>query len=155
MEIDRNTIEGFARRVHKNLAYMIDARARGQDVHLVTHLTCSLLGLIVFPYEHVRRARFPNFASQTMSELSAAGWPLWTFSIGMSETLNNHLWHLRNALSHRRIRFSSDSRDLAEVEVTFWDRPRPDAPDNWSAAIDGLGLLLFVGQLSDLIDRAS
>ncbi|MCB0043568.1 MAG: hypothetical protein KDE23_27965, partial [Caldilinea sp.] len=57
-----------------------------------------------------------------------------------------------NALSHRRVSFSSDSRSLTGVEVTFFDRPRPNAPDNWSASIGGSGLFDFTERLSVLID---
>ena len=153
MEIDRNTIEGFGRRVRKNLAFMIAARERGEDVHIVTELTNALLGLIVFPYEHFRDIGFLDFKKHRLNDLVTTGWPVWEFPIGGSANLDNLVWHLRNALSHRRVRFSSDHRSLEEVEVTFWDRPQPAAPDNWSATINAAALLDFVLRLSNLIDR--
>ncbi|MPY73434.1 MAG: hypothetical protein GEU87_04170 [Alphaproteobacteria bacterium] len=152
MEIDRNTIEGFARRVRKNLDFMIVARENDEDIHIVTQLTCSLLGLIVFPYGHFRRVGFLDFKTLSLDDLVEDGWPAWAFHVGESESLDKHLSHLRNALSHRRVCFSSDNRSLAGVEVTFWDRPNEKAPDNWSASIDGAGLLEFVERLSTLID---
>ncbi len=152
MEIDRNTIEGFAHRVRKNLAYMSKAASACEDVHIVTQLTCSLLGLIVFPYEHFKRNGFLDFHKRTMSELAAEGWPRWTFHLDNSHALDSHLFHLRNALSHRRVRFSSDGRVLADVVVTFSDRRPMEHADYWSASIDGVGLLEFVGRLSDLLD---
>jgi hypothetical protein len=88
----------------------------------------------------------------SLDELVNDGWPAWTFHVGESESLDKHLFHLRNALSHRRVRFSSDDRTLVGVEVTFWDRPKPKNPDNWSAAIESAGLLEFVKRLSTLID---
>jgi hypothetical protein len=152
-EIDRNTIEGFAQRVSKNLTFMISARERGSDVHIVTELTNALLGLIVFPYEHFKVIGFLDLKDHRLDDLVANGWPAWTFYIGHSRDLNNLIWHLRNALSHRRVRFSSDDRALEKVEVTFWDRPKPGAPDNWSATINAAALLNFVFHLSKLIGR--
>lgn len=155
MEIDRNTIEGFALRVRKNLDFMIVAREDDEDIHIVTQLVCSLLGLIVFPCEHFRRTGFLDFKTMLFEDLVDDGWPKWAFHIGQSESLDRHLSHLRNALSHRRVHFSSDDRSLAGVEVTFWDRAKPEGPDNWSASIDGAGLLDFVERLSTLIDSRS
>jgi hypothetical protein len=66
MEIDRNTISGFARRVRKNLDFMISARAADADIHIVTHLTCSLLGLVVFPYEHFKRSGYLDFKHEKL-----------------------------------------------------------------------------------------
>ena len=47
--LTRNTTEGFARRVRKNLDFIIKKCDEGEDVHEVTQLVTSLLGLIVFP----------------------------------------------------------------------------------------------------------
>lgn len=152
MEIDRDTVSGFARRVNKNLDFMITARESGEDIHIATQLTCSLLGLIVFPYEHFKQTRALDFTNLALLDLVEKGWPKWIFHIGRPESLDNHLYHLRNALSHRRIRFSSDDRSLAEVVITFSDRPPSKECDNWSASINGSDLLEFVKRLSKLID---
>jgi hypothetical protein len=50
----RNTVWGFRDRVLKNLTFLNFARNMGADVHIVTELITSLLGLIVFPYEELR-----------------------------------------------------------------------------------------------------
>lgn len=152
MEIDRNTIEGFAWRVRKNLIFMLEAQARGEDLHIVTHLANSLLGLIVFPYEQFKRARRIDFRSVKLADLTATGWPGWSFQVGGSDDLDDLLRHLRNALSHRRVRFSSDSRELAGVDITFWDRRNPDGPDDWSTSIRGDELLDFALRLAGLIE---
>ncbi len=152
MEIDRGTVSGFARRVNKNLDFMVNARERDEDIHIATQLTCSLLGLIVFPYEHFKQTKTLDFNALSLVGLVEKGWPKWTFHIGESESLDKHLFHLRNALSHRRVCFSSDDRSLAQVEVTFSDRPYPKACDNWSASITGTDLLVFVKCLSEVID---
>lgn len=152
MEIDRNTIGGFGRRIRKNLAFMLAARERGEDVHVVTELMIALLGLIVFPYEHFKDTRALNFKKHRLDDLAAHGWPHWSFQIGGSANLDNLIYHLRNALSHRRIKFSSDDRALEGVQVTFWDRPKAAAADNWSASINAAALLDFVRRFSQLID---
>ncbi|MCT8999936.1 HEPN family nuclease [Chelativorans intermedius] len=152
MEIDRNTIEGFARRARKNLYFMLKARERGEDIHIITHLANSLLGLIVFPYAHFADAGWTDFSQIKLDDLEAEGWPSWSFHLGRSENLRDLLRHLRNALSHRRVQFSSDGRELAEVTVTFWDRRNPAGPDDWSAAIGGEQLLEFTLRLANLID---
>jgi len=152
MEIDRDTISGFARRVNKNLDFMDTARENGKDIHIVTQLTCSLLGLIVFPYEHFKQTGALNFRNLSLDDLVDKGWPSWKFHKEPSKSLDNHLFHLRNALSHRRVRFSSDDRSLFEVKVTFSDRKSPKECDYWSASIGGADLLDFVKRLSKLID---
>ena len=158
MEIDRNTIGGFGERVRKNLAFMIAAHARGDDVHIVTELTTALLGVIVFPYAYLEEKQFIDFKKYRLNVLAADGWPVWTFHFGSSTHLHDHLRHLRNALSHRRIDFSSNDRVLKKVEIMFSDRPNstkkePKPPINWSATINGAALLDFTLRLAKLIDQ--
>lgn len=153
MEIDRNTIDGFGRRVRKNLAFMIAARDQGEDIHIVTELMNALLGLLIFPYEHYRDNGSLGFKEHQLKDLEAADWPVWSFHIGCSTDLDDLLWHLRNALSHRRVKFSSDDRDLEHVDVTFFDRPNSLANDNWSATINAAALLKFVQCFSELMDH--
>ena len=43
--------KGIVERTLKNLEYIQDAHARNDDVHVVTHLVTSLLGLVVLPWE--------------------------------------------------------------------------------------------------------
>jgi hypothetical protein len=172
MDIDRNTISGFALRTRKNLEFLFAARKDDCDVHEVTQLIVSLLGLVVFPYAHFvdqddfdcknctdpdKKCELPcplpemNF---TLPEMCANGWPEWTISLGKSKTFSCHLRHLRNAISHRRIHFDSDYRDVKEVEVTLWDKPaRKQKPINWRANIKGGKLLHFTLQLSKLLER--
>jgi hypothetical protein len=72
----RNDAFGFAQRTRKNLAYIEKTFAEGADVHVVTQLVVSLLGLVVFPTERnvVRRLKTLN-----LSELESLGWPRWEF----------------------------------------------------------------------------
>jgi hypothetical protein len=148
--IDRNTLAGFSQRTLKNLAFMRHAREKGADVHIVTHLVVSMLGLIVFPFEHIRRDR-PELLQIPLSDLAADGWPGFNITLGNSDTLDDLIFHIRNALSHRRISFSSDSRKLDEVEILFVDKLRPHMPDYWRAEINGAAFASFVARFSQFL----
>ena len=47
----RNEAVGFAQRTRKNLKFVRQARDSGADVHLVSHVVNSLLGLVVVPQQ--------------------------------------------------------------------------------------------------------
>ena len=126
----RNTVWGFRERVCKNLMFLNFARNMGADVHVVTELITSLLRLIVFPYEEIKKAGYNTFDKYKLNSLPPE-WPSWTFDIGSSENLADLIRHLRNAISHRGIIFSSDSRSLGSVEIRFRDRKNPKGPDDW------------------------
>jgi hypothetical protein len=133
-ELERNTTEGFARRVRKNLEFIIRKRRQGEDVHEVTQLTTSLLGLIIFPWES---NALGTMESWSLSELARQGWPSWTIlkdRNGETTTLGKLTYHLRNAASHRRLRFSSDGPDLAQVDIEF-ENALPGKPVDWRARI--------------------
>lgn len=108
----------FASRTLKNLQFLERAREAGADVHLVTQLVNSLLGLIVFPLERT----FVRFMlKQKIDALAEDGWPSWVFTLGGSDTLGDLVYHLRNAVAHGRITFSSDSRVPSEVVMEAAD----------------------------------
>lgn len=79
--------------------------------------------------------------------------PSWTFDIGSSDNLDDLIRHLRNSLSHRRLLFSSDSRELEDVEVRFRDTKNPKGPDDWGATINVAELQRFVLLFSDLLKK--
>jgi len=147
----RNTVWGFRDRVLKNLMFLGFARNMGADVHVVTELITSLLGLIVFPYEEIRRSGYTSFDKYKLNDLTHIGWPIWTIEIGSSDHLDDLVRHLRNAISHRRIFFSSDSRELEAVEVRFSDCKSPKGPYDWEAKINAAELQKFVLLFADLL----
>lgn len=147
----RNTVWGFRDRVLKNLMFLNSARNTGADVHIVTELITSLLGLIVFPFEEIRKSGFTSFDKYKLNYLSEKGWPRWTFNRGSSDNLSDLVRHLRNALSHRRILFSSDSRNLEDVEIRFGDSRHPNGPEDWSVTINAAELQKFVLLFADLL----
>lgn len=140
--LSRNTTEGFARRVRKNLDFIIEKRRESEDVHEVTQLAISLLGLIVFPWEAHALQHLENLS---LVELESEGWPRWEILLdekGDTKTLGKLTWHLRNAASHRRLKFSSDDRDMHLVEVEFEDSANAKSP-NWRAKINAANLKMF------------
>src|SRR5690349_21382367 len=101
----RNTLLGLATRVQKNFAFIAESHKSGADVHVVTQLLLSLLGLVVFPVEAIKELK-ARVLQSTLAELEAEGWPHWKFTIGSSRDLNDFTRRLRNSTSHRRITFS-------------------------------------------------
>ncbi len=73
MKTRNDTLE-FARRTRQNLEYIQRAYDKGEDVHPVTQLTVSLLGLVVF----LKEKNFVNhIKKRTIEELTKDGWPKW------------------------------------------------------------------------------
>ena len=117
MFVTRNEAIGFALRTRENLRYVKDAFDRGGEVHVVTHLVNSLLGVVVVPKE---RYFEETFWSVSLEELTRRGWPEWcitldepTKSNSKTETLGDLIRHLRNAAAHGRFTFIGNSGRFA------------------------------------------
>ena len=146
----RNDALGFAQRTRKNLAYIEAAFAEGADVHVATQLVISLLGLVVFPTE---RNVVRQLETLRLSELEALGWPRWEFELGSSETLEQLMRYLRNAVAHGRIHFSSESRTLSEISVQAENyAPKATSP-NWRVRISATDLRSFCLKFIDLVEQ--
>ena len=152
--ISRNEAMGIVERTHKNLVYMRNARKNGEDIHEVTHLFNSLLGLIVIPWE--RELKGLDVLDVSMETLYDQGWPnieplLDEYPV-KTETLKVLVKHLRNAVAHGRFRFegigssSEDSREPSEIKVIVCDEKNgknKDAVRRWKAEIRGEDLYKF------------
>jgi hypothetical protein len=147
----RNTVWGFRDRVRKNLAFLNSSRKRNADVHVVTEIVTSLLGLIVFPYAEIEERGYTSFKKYKLEALCDQGWPKWSFDISSSDNLHDLIWHLRNAISHHRVIFSSNSRAPEAVEVSFRDRPPKCSCDNWGASINAAELEKFALLFADML----
>lgn len=139
---------GFAERTKKNLVFIEGAFREGADVHVVTQVILSLLGLVVFPWERHVEIRINNVP---LRELHEEGWPRWNIAVGTSGTLSELVHRLRNATAHGRLTFSSESRSLDEVEISFWDSIGTAAP-HWKADINGRDLYEFCLRFTDLVE---
>jgi len=144
----RNELIGFAQRTRKNLAYIENAYGCGEDVHVVTQLMVSLLGLVVFPWEEHK----PLF-SDSLASLVAKGWPEWKILEGHSATLDQLIRRLRNAVAHQQVQFSSDSRSLAEVTIRFWNVPPKTPHFRWTAEIATTDLRTFCIRFIELVEE--
>ncbi len=124
----RTTSLGFAERTKKNLLFVEQAFVSGDDVHVITQVVNSLLGLVIFPWERGFLDRIRNLL---LTDLEKMGWPSWHLLEGKCVTLGQLTRYLRNGTSHGHIQFSSDSRFLEEVNIQVsnfpkWSAPRPD-----------------------------
>lgn len=111
----RNESLGFAERCRKNLTFIEQAKQSGHDVHVVTQIITSSLGLIVFPWEYKADRKIRGTALSTLHE---SRWPMWTETIP-SKGLGQLIKNIRNAIAHGNVQFSSDDREASNVVVTF------------------------------------
>lgn len=150
----RRETEGIVERTLANFHTIETAYNEGYPhAYVVTQLVCSLLGLVVFPWEQMVKDR----AEKTpLADLKKAGWPEWEYLEGDAEpeTLDRLLWNLRNGVAHAHIWFSSDSRDLSDLvlEVTNF-RVRQNKPKvvAWKGRIKGEELKEFCERLGSYI----
>jgi len=148
----RSDSGGFAKRTLRNLEHIEKAHQAGDDkVHVVTQRVLSLLGLVAYPWMK------DLGESIKIQKLSEKEWPQWRISLDLpepgkakTETLGDLARHLRNAVAHRRVNFSSDSPMGQEVEVTFEDAPN-NKPVNWQASINADDLLDFCRKFANLV----
>ena len=145
--MSRNTALGIAQRTRKNLQFVRRARGhRRERLHLVTQLLTSLLGLVILPWEKIEPFPFDI----ELHELRKRGWPKWNITLDCprqekdkTRTLKQLVYHVRNAASHGRITFDSESRDLRDVTFVIEDAPSKKAPVNWRAEVRGDYLYRF------------
>ena len=146
----RNHALGFAERTRKNLLHIESARQTGADVHEVTQLGSSLLGLVIFPREKHLDAHVRDLDWAT---LRAAGWPDWQILLGECSTLGDLIYHLRNAAAHGHVTFSSDDPDLKRVSIEVEDYKPGASTPYWRASIRGHDLREFCLRFIALIEE--
>ncbi|HUB19622.1 MAG TPA: HEPN family nuclease [Acidobacteriaceae bacterium] len=154
----RNEALEFAKRTRRNLAFIENAAKEQADVHVVTQLTLSLLGLVVFPRE---KMLFAHAEKVTIDKMIAEGWPRWSISKDdrrhdRTTNLKVLLERLRNAICHARIVFDSDSRSINDVSITVEDGPRPKGGSafeaDWIATISAADLRTFCYRFFDFVE---
>jgi len=150
----RNEAIEFARRTKVNLQFIEQAKRTGEPVHEVTQLAISLLGLIVFPKEKLLLDQIDKIL---LADLYAEGWPQWQITLDAgkrrTDTLGELIWHLRNAISHGALMFTSDDEYLENVAICVEDKPSKTADVNWRAEVSGTHLREFCLKFTDLIDQ--
>jgi hypothetical protein len=149
----RNEVKGFAIRTRMNLDFILAAHEKQADVHAVTQVVLSLLGLVVFPFERLMKG---YRGSWPLAELETEGWPSWNYLDGSEPPaeLTQLMANLRHAVAHSNIAFSSDSRYLNGVTITFMNRvPQRHGGGEWRASIRGDDLLTFCRRYLVLLEN--
>ena len=152
MYVQRNNAMVFAQNTLDNLNLIEGGLSLNSRFHPVTQLINSLLGLIVFTQEK----HFINYvAKQPLKELEEKGWPKIALtkdeSKRQTKTLGDLIRHLRNAVAHGRITFSSDSHDLAAVTVSAEDGPSKESEPCWIATMTAFQLRELCLKMVDLL----
>jgi hypothetical protein len=133
-----------------NLEFIEKARADGSEVHVVTQLANSLLGLILFLWE---KTFVDHMKDLQLEKLAKEGWPKIEMVKGTGETLYDFAHHLRNAVAHGRVTFSSDSHDPQQVTVQIDDcGPREHIP-YWTARMRASELRSFWTKFFALLEN--
>jgi hypothetical protein len=153
--VPRNNAVTFARRTRANLEFIDKAAPDHENLHPITQLANSLLGLVVFPKEQ----KFLEDAEKIdLAQLSEKEWPQWEFLIGSSTTLGQLIRRLRNAITHGHVIFSSDSRIYEEVWLEVSDYRENKKLKRfelcWKAKISSADLRLFCMKLIKLIEES-
>ena len=156
---------GIAQRTRKNLEYIkCQVDWGNEEVHVVTQLVNSLLGLVVVPQQKKLAVRIQQLKLEKLKE---NGWPEWNITKGKAktQTLGCLIYHIRNATAHGRFKFSGepDSPNLSEVILTVEDGPTPAKGTpwkaNWRASIGGEALyrfcLLFSTHIEETVEQES
>lgn len=146
MMVNRGTVEGFIHRTRVNLE-LVEKSSEG---HTIIQLMNSLLGIVVYP---LAKDAFDQFKSQKISTLGINEWSTKIQLMGDSNTVYDFVNHMRNAVSHGHITFSSDSRKLNDVIITFADRPGKNQPFNWRVEFGGAELRQLCTRLMELIEN--
>jgi hypothetical protein len=151
----RNEAIEFARRTRRNLEAIEEAAESGAEVHVVTQLALSLLGLVVFPKE---KLLLEGARRKTLPEMKEEGWPTWVITRDDDKkrpttTLFDIVAHVRNAASHGRLTFTSDSRLIEEVAIVVEDKKNKKDPEPyWVAQIEAKDLRAFCFRFLEFID---
>lgn len=148
--VTRGEALGLVERTRKNLAFIEEAARRGEDVHIVTQLVNSLLGLVVFPWEH--RDLSPNLLNVPLAQLAEQGWPDWHVAPRGGQTLKTLVHRLRNAIAYGRLVFSSDSRIPGQVTIFITDCNPQSKQVVWSAYIQADQLLGFCNRFVQRVE---
>jgi len=161
----RNDVQEFGRRTRRNLEFIETAKQNDPDarVHVVTQLTLSLLGIVIFPYEKRAELKQAIF-DKTIAEIQSEGWLGWSITLDrptrpkngrppkLTTTLEDLLRHVRNAAVHGGLTFSTDSASVCEVAVTAEDKPGKKDEINWRAEIEASELRTFCFRFLEFVN---
>lgn len=141
----RNGSGEFARRAMSNLEFVLSHSAADIQVHPITQIICTLLGVVVFPWE---RSAFDKIKNKRVAAAISEGWPAWMMSGSRIDgnkvsRIGDLIGLVRNSISHGHVLFDSDSRLPHDVTITFENRPRGGRSSDWQGRIRADCLALF------------
>jgi len=118
----RNETEGLAERTWTNFLLIERTFTENDEGHVVTQLVCSLLGLVVFPWE---RRVLDHANSERLEKLIGEGWPQWEFVEGGCQTLGDLIRNLRHGVAHSNVWFSAESRHSSVSSLMLSHKETP------------------------------
>ena|ERR1035437_2372254 len=147
-QITRNDPLGFAALTWKNLEFIEQATQHNPDVHRITQLALSLLGLIVLQHERNRTQFDRKIRALKLADLN---WPSWDPPPDhKTDTLGKLITQLRHVIAHGGITFSSDGTDLDSVMLVFHD-----SKAKWHGTISAAHLHEFCYRFKALLEESS
>lgn len=100
----------FISRTEKNLRAIEKLSREGESVYEVTQLINSLLGLLVYPNERLKK--IPEITWETMIKQE---WPLPTGENAQVSGLKQLIRYMRNAVAHFDIEFIADNNEIVGI----------------------------------------
>jgi len=149
--IYQNLVEDFARRTQENLRLLKEMNNQGVPVYEVTAIINSMLGLLVFP----QQTYIDSIPEIPIDVLEIEGWPIPTVvgDFPQVQNLRQLVRHLRNAISHFNIQFTSDHSDQI-VGLKVWNTdPRRSGQKTWVAELSVAQLEVIAQRFIALILR--
>ena len=161
--VTRGEAIGFAQRTRKNLKYISEAFDAQEDLHVVTQLVNSLLGIVVVPKEQYFQESFLNVS---LEELPQHKWPKWDITLDepkgkdrKTETLKDLIRHLRNAAAHGRFTYmgvneDQDAQNKSEIMIRVEDKYPKSDDFNWRCEIRGDELYRFCIRFTEYMEES-
>jgi len=149
MEYHDEFVIDFAKRTRLNLEAIETAKDNGEDVREFTQLINSLLGLLIFPYEHSSCTIQPTPLQALVDD---HGWPEIRASKGelKENTLGELARFMRHSFAHCLVEFLPDDKgNVGSVKLWNGKQPKP----TWETVIGVKNLRLFVLKFADLIEN--
>jgi hypothetical protein len=159
----RSLSAGLAQRTIKNLQFIQWAHENEDDVHIVTQVVNSVLCLLVFPIQK-EAGYFQSFSFVSLTDppdflavrkVLPDFPPLPSLQVRQFNNCKNvrrFFKRVRNAISHRRIDFSSESHDLNVVMISLAD-VNDHLDIEWDISISAQDLLHLCRYIADEIIR--
>lgn len=147
-QVTRNDPLGFAALTWKNLEFIEQVAPHHPEVHRITQLALSLLGLIVLQHEKNRTQFDRKIRAKKLADLN---WPCWELPPGhKTDTLGKFIEQLRHVIAHGGITFSSDGVDPDKVMLVFYN-----SKTKWRGKISAADLREFCRRFKALLEESS